>query len=84
MALTGNTTTYANCSDGSLRLMNGSSPQEGRVEICINNVWGTVCDTLFDAEDASVICHQLGGYSREGNEGNGLNYTDEEEVITYG
>lgn len=39
--------------------MNGSNPLEGRVEICINNAWGTVCDNHFGQDDADVICNQL-------------------------
>ena len=48
------------CREGNVRLIGGSSTQEGRVEFCLNGVWGTVCDNGFDRVDASIVCRQLG------------------------
>ena len=52
----------ASCTDGTVRLRNGHFPGEGRVEVCVNNAWGTVCDQGWDNADASVVCRQLGYY----------------------
>ena len=56
----------ADCSDGDLRLVGGANASEGRLEICINRAWGTVCDNFFDDVDASVACDQLEGFQRDG------------------
>ena len=48
------------CADNSVRLAGSSSPNEGRVEICQNDQWGTVCDDGWDRNDARVVCRQLG------------------------
>lgn len=49
---------------GDVRLVNGNTMYEGRVEFCYNNQWGTVCDDAFGRADSAVLCRQLGfGYS---------------------
>ena len=59
----------ATCRDGDVRLMTGDIDESyyikdelarGRVEVCVDGRYGTVCDNMWDYEDASVICAQLG------------------------
>ena len=52
------------CKNGTVRLRGGGS-YYGRVEVCVNNIWGTICSDFWDYEDASVVCGQL-GYSQYG------------------
>ena len=51
---------FLGCTEQDVRLIDGIDSTEGRVEICLNNEWGTVCDQMWDDIDAGVVCRQLG------------------------
>ena len=50
------------CYDGNVRLVGGSNTAMGRVEVCSNNTWGTVCDLGWDNRDAVPACMSAGFY----------------------
>ena len=36
-----------------------NSPDDGRVEICLDGFWRSVCGDGWDYRDADVVCRQL-------------------------
>jgi len=50
------------CVDADVRLVGSLLPNEGRLEVKVAGVWGTVCDDDFDDEDASVACSMFSGF----------------------
>ena len=65
-------TEFADCRTGDVRLTNFSDnseedSQQGTIQICVNNAWGSVCsDHFFDNTDAAVFCGQLPGFKANG------------------
>ena len=55
---------YTDCIDGDILLYDGSTLSRnhtnGTVLVCLDNVYGTVCDDFWDPLDATVVCTQLG------------------------
>ena len=55
-----------NCTDGEIRLYDGSDENEGILHVCMDKVWTTVCyNSYWNAEDTRVACKEL-GYTQYG------------------
>ena len=48
------------CNETDIRLVDGQTTDDGRVEICLEGLWGSVLDDFWDTRDATVVCRQLG------------------------
>ena len=78
------------CCIESVRLVDGTSVIEGRVEVYYDGSWGTVCDDQWDIEDADAVCRSLGYSGAESapsgayyGEGTGPIHLSEVQCIGY-
>ena len=55
--------TQSNCTDYDVKLVDGPGINEGKIIICINEVWGTLCNSGITYNIAGIICLEL-GYQR--------------------
>ena len=62
-----NVANQSNCTDGDIQLVGGSNKYEGRIEVCVNQAWGTVCGYLYNNNVGKVVCDQIGAQTL-GNE----------------
>ena len=52
------------CQSGAVRLSGGRDDNEGRLEVCVNNQWGTVCDDSWDISATAIACKQLNKFGK--------------------
>ena len=51
------------CTEGDVRLINGTFQFEGIIQVCYDGEWGTVCDDdwyFTFSNNTKVVCQQLG------------------------
>ena len=48
------------CEEEDIRLVDGRTALEGRVEICWNGLWRSMCDDKWSYREAKVVCRELG------------------------
>ena len=57
--------TPSECNDGDVQLVDGATEYEGRVEVCVNGVWSTVCAySGWYSNAARIVCNQIGALTQ--------------------
>ncbi len=64
-------TVAGNCRHGATRLVDlvddrTTMTRVGRVEVCVNNAWGSVCKNSFNSPEADVVCNLNPGFTGVG------------------
>ena len=54
------TATIQRCNEGDLRLAGSEMVNEGNLEVCHLDVWGSVCNTEWTEANSNVACKELG------------------------
>ena len=62
---------------GEARVVGSDDGEEGRLEVCVNRAWGTVCNDEFTINDAEVACGLM-----EGFEG-GSKFSDQDYIYVH-
>ena len=70
----------ASCVDGQVRLVDGDTDVEGRVEICYSRRWGTISGNGWTHRESTVVCNDL-GYEATGRLGPAL--TNKDKMVHY-
>ena len=52
------------CYEGQVQFVGGPNRAEGRVEVCQNNAYGTICDEGWDDQDAKVACRSASFFGK--------------------
>ena len=55
------------CTDGEVRVVEGETEWEGRLEVCLSQRWGTVSSDGWSHTNTRVICSDLGYETISGN-----------------
>ena len=51
---------FTEADDIEVRLVGGSSPSMGSLEVMYNGNWGRICGTGFGMSEALVVCRHIG------------------------
>jgi hypothetical protein len=68
---------YSDCSDGELRLAGTVTATTGRLEICHNRAWGTICNYAWGTTETQLACRLLGFHAY------GINYWNYHVLLSY-